>query len=568
VVLAAPGTGWSIYRFWQLRMAQTTSPARSYEIALAGWAERAALHERAELARVAHIPEWGSAVPSSRRVDVFGGTLEGWQSLAVVHGASQMAERPLLVADLTGQNVAAGLAALTRDAGAGAGEFLLPRDLDRAGLLAALSPGQLADALAEAIHAGTPGGARADRAVDVRVLEQLCQALSGRRITPARLAAAVDAALGREVKPGLLTEEEQEQAAGKLFGESLLPQISSNLIRLDAFLSDLAKHAPAGGTPAPDQMPWCTVFAAEPAARSARAEVIAAILIQWLTVIIPAASTVPAIIVAGADEITGRHLEALADACDRRQAPLTMLFRHLRDDATTLIGGADTAFMRLGNHHEAEQAAAFIGRGHKFVLSGHTTTRGGDRTRTAGTTRTWGTSQSRGYNSSRGWSEDHLFNATDSGSHGKSRDYTKNYSHGTEESMSQGTNWSHARTTERVYEYTVEPTVLQSLPDNALLLINRTASTSLQPVDCHPGIVTVPSLTTSPHQPPPVQDQPGAHPAQAVPPASQPALTPPRTQPRWPAGQPDAQPRHTRPIRRQPRTPWWEQGGPPPSQPT
>ena len=37
--------------------------------------------------------------------------------------------------------------------------------------------------------------------------------------------------------------------------------------------------------------------------------------------------------------------------------PLTLLFRHLRDDATALLGGGATAFMRLGNHQEAEQAA-------------------------------------------------------------------------------------------------------------------------------------------------------------------------------------------------------------------
>ena len=60
-------------------------------------------------------------------------------------------------------------------------------------------------------------------------------------------------------------------------------------------------------------------------------------------------------IIAGADEITRSHVEALGDACDRRWVPLTLLFRHLRDDATTLIGGAaTTAFMRLGNHQEAE----------------------------------------------------------------------------------------------------------------------------------------------------------------------------------------------------------------------
>ena len=62
--------------------------------------------------------------------------------------------------------------------------YLLPRDLGRSGLLAGLSPAQLATAMAEAIHAGTPGGARADRAVDVRVLQQLGTALAAAASRP------------------------------------------------------------------------------------------------------------------------------------------------------------------------------------------------------------------------------------------------------------------------------------------------------------------------------------------------------------------------------------------------
>jgi hypothetical protein len=561
LVLAAPGLGWSAYRFWQLRLAKATDPRHLYEVAHAGWASRAAAFEKAELERVASVPEWGSAVASSRRVDIFGGTLEGWRSLHVVHGASAMADRPVLIADLTGQDVASELAALTRDVGADVDSYVLPRDLDRSGLLSQLSPRQLADALAEAIHAGAPGGARADRAVDVRVLEQLCSALSGGGITPARLAAGVDVALGRAAAPGVLTSDECALIQGKLFGEAYLPQISANLIRLDAFLADLAQHA-GGGAPAGSQFAYCTIFAVEPAARSARSEVIAALVVQWLTVTVAASgSTVPAVVVAGADEISRPHLEGLADACDRKQVPLTLLFRHLRDDAAALIGGGATAFMRLGNHIEAEQAASFIGRGHKFVLSGFTTTRGGERSFTRGTTQTWGHSESRGFNKSRGWSEDHMLGGgSSSGSDGRSRDYSKNYSFSVEQSETHGTNWSDGRSTERVYEYTVEPTVLQNLPDNALLLVQRSSSTRLESVECDPEIVTFPLLTTSPHAPVPVVPPvASSHPTAAEAGEEQAALTPPRPQPVWP-GSDRGEPRHVRrPARRESRKAWWEQ---------
>ena len=368
-----------------------------------------------------------------------------------------MATSPLLVADLTGQHTAAGLAALMRDTGGPTAVYLLPRDLDRCGLMSGLSPRQLASALAEAIHAGTPDGARTDRALDVRVLEHLASALAGHGITLPRLAAAVQAALDHPVPAGLLAPHEADMIRGPLFGEDYRPHISGNLVRLDAFLSGLADDT-ATGPPGPPPPAWCTILATGPAASSARTELTATLVIQWLTMQVTAATgQVPAVIIAAADQITRDHLEQLAGACERRGVPLTLLFRHLRDDATALIGGGATAFMRLGNHHEAEQAAAFIGRHHRFVLSGWTATHGSDHTTTRGTSESWGTSQSRGTSSTHGWSEDHLFKRGTSGSSTRSREHGQNYNHGSEQSQSDGTSWSAATSTARVYPLTEHP---------------------------------------------------------------------------------------------------------------
>ncbi|MBV9384259.1 MAG: hypothetical protein JO242_26785, partial [Streptosporangiaceae bacterium] len=144
--------------------------------------------------------------------------------------------------DLTGQFTAAELTATAQAARVPAAAYALPADLDRSGLLARLAPSQLADAVAEAIHAGAPGGARADRAVDVRVLEQLAAALQG-AVTPVRLAAAAQAALGHPVPDGLLTAQETELIAGDLFPAAYRQQIGPNLVRLDAVLAELARYA-------------------------------------------------------------------------------------------------------------------------------------------------------------------------------------------------------------------------------------------------------------------------------------------------------------------------------------
>jgi hypothetical protein len=504
VVLALPGTGWTLWRLTQLNQAKDADPKRQYQSLYEDWRQRAAAHEQAGLAQLAGMPEWGSAFASSRRVDIFGGTLTGWRCLLTVHGASLLAERPLLVVDFTGQDAAGDLAALVRHAGVQPAGYVLPRDLNASGLLARLSPPQLARALAEAIHAGAPGTARGDRAVDVRILEQLCEALRGGGITVARLAAAAEAALGRAPAPGLLAPGENDFISGPLFGADYKPQIAANLIRLDAFLADLARYdgngAPGGPGPA-----YCTFLVAESAARSAHAEMLAALIIQWLTVQVTVSNaSAPAVILAGADEITGHHLERLADACGRSGVPLTLLFRHLRDDATVVAGGGATAFMRLGNHREAEQAASFIGRQHRFVLSSLTATLGGDQATTRGQSESWGQGESRGFSSSRGWSRDHLLGGGSStdGS-GRSRDYSRNYSWASEFSESDGTNWSDASTRQRVYEFAVEPTVLQRLPETAMLLVDRNGD--VQPVECHPAIATLPQASVMPLSAMPVQ---------------------------------------------------------------
>ena len=172
--------------------------------------------------------------------------------------------------------------------------YLLPRDLDRCGLLAGLTGRQLADALAEAIHAGSPGQARTDRAVDVRVLEQLTSALAGRGLTPARLAAAVQAALGRDYPAGLLTKDEAETDPRACSARTSTTHIGANLIRLDAFLSpprQLLRHRAARSAAARRGAPS---WRPNPAARSARAELIAALVIQWLTVQVSVSSSADA----------------------------------------------------------------------------------------------------------------------------------------------------------------------------------------------------------------------------------------------------------------------------------
>jgi hypothetical protein len=494
VSLAVVGVGWPAWCYVRMMMAADANPQRLHETAWHAWRQRQYAHEQAELERLANVSEWSPAIGSASRTDIYGGTLGGWQALLAVHGASLLAEQPLLIADLSGQIASRELTDLVRRHNVQSATWMLPAQLGASGILAGLTSQQFANALAEAIHAGGPDAAtsRADRAVDVRVLEQLTRALSG-DVTPVRLAAAVQVALGQQPPEGVLSYAEADTIDGALFQGEYRTHAAPSLVRLDAFLADLAR---ASGEPA-RQAPrstWYTCLILEPGAPSASTELLAALVIQWLTARVNTVPS-PAIVIAGADDLSRAHLEALTAACERRGVPLTLLFRHLRDDASALIGGAAaTGFMRLGNHNEAEQAATFIGRHHKFVVSGWTVTHGGEQSFSRASGHSRGTSQSRGRSSNHGWSEDGLFRTSASGGHTRSRDYGRNEEWSESDTESDGTNWSDATNTERVYEFAVEPTVLQNLPGNALLLPARGTQDVLA-VECDPRIITLPGAS-------------------------------------------------------------------------
>jgi hypothetical protein len=562
VVLCCPGLGYAGWRWLQREQSRDATPQEEYRQALADWDQRATAHESAELARLADQPEWGSATVPARHTDVFGGTLAGWQALITVHGASLLAQRPLLAVDLTGRHAAGLLSTTTQRTGIPAATYRLPHDLGRCGLLAELSAVQLADAIAEAVHAGTPGGARADRATDGRVLRELAGVLAGRGVTVQRLAAAVRAAMGYMVPGGVLSPGEQELLTGNLFPAGYRQQITSSLARLDAVLAELAVHA-ADGWPA--QTARYTCLAIDPGPRTAAGEVLTALIAQWLTAqVTTAAGSPPAVIIAGADEITRPHLERLADACELRDTPVTLLFRHLRDDAASMLGGGTAAFMRLGNHAEAEQAASYIGRRHTFVVSSFTATRGGNQTSTRGGSDGYDTGDSYSDARTRGW-QGGGFLGTDSGGRTRTRGSSTSRNWSTSWSQADGTSWSEAEARQRVYEYAVEPTALQNLPEYALLLADRSGGAlKLRAVECDPAIITLPGASTAPLSPPGSLAHSGMPPAvmNTVNPAG-PAIVPPGQYPTGWQQPPAEEPLPAWPPNDQPELPWWRRNQPP-----
>jgi hypothetical protein len=465
-----------------------------FEQAGMAWQDRAAVHNAAEWERVNRIPEWGAVrgAAGRGRIDVFGGSLTSWEGFLTTFGASMVADSPpVRVLDLSEGMVAEELCQLTRARGVAVSAEVLPGRLEASGLLAGLDAGQLADVLVESIHGERPDGQREARAVDARILGAICRAVSP-ALSLARVHEALVAAMGEPGSPRHLTPEEWDRIGTSLFSADYVRQAHERFRSLEAHLHPLRELGSAA-EPAATAEAVLHCLSVGRDGEAFATDLFVDLAAQWA---IRGVRSRPegrpgTLIVAGADRLRRRHLERLADACDRERVRLTYLFRHLRDDAELLLGsGATAVFMSLGNHAEAERAARFIGQGHRFVLSQLTLGHGGNRTHASGETEgestgtsqmpvRWGTTETR----SRSW--------------------------GTTSSYAEGTNWHYAEKRQRVYEYMVEPTALQNLPDYALLVVQHGRGFDLgaeqlagrpriQVADCNPDIITLPRVLTQP----------------------------------------------------------------------
>ena len=107
------------------------------------------------------------------------------------------------------------------------------------------------------------------------------------------------------------------------------------------------------------------------------ADLTAALVIQWVTRAVSeagdtgdgtgAARARPAVILAGADEQSTRHLGRLTAVCERYDVPLVRAFSRLTEESARHLDTRHTAFMRLATRPEAIRAAEHIGLERRFV---------------------------------------------------------------------------------------------------------------------------------------------------------------------------------------------------------
>lgn len=466
-----------------------TVQERRHGAALEAWSARRTAFEDQESGRLAGLPQWVSApAPGHRRIDVVGGNLWGWEAFLTVFGASALAARgPMVVLDLSGEQIVGELARGAVASGLDVDVQLLPAELADSDLLTGLDVPSLVDIFIESLHGGDGRATRGERVLDARLLGALCDRLAAGGLTMPRIAAGARVLLNEPSAGEELSPAERAGLAEEVFSEAYRTQSSGSLRVIEA-LADSLGGLGSRTRPRPSADLRCVSTATT--WRSGTGDFLADLVVAWAARQIAADTEVATLVVAGADELAPRHLERLSDLCDRRGTRLVVMFRHLRETSFQMLGAGPVVFMNLGNPQEAARAADFIGREHRFEISGVTRTVGGDQThrvadsdggsegvtQTAGRersassgglraapSRSWGRSQSQARSTSRDWG----------------RTVTASNSH----------TWSDAESRTRVHEYAVEPRVLQQLPDYAMVLVEHAAAgVQVKAVEINPEI--------------------------------------------------------------------------------
>jgi hypothetical protein len=368
--------------------------------------------QNSEAERIAAAPRWlrVAAHEDITRLDVFGGTPSGRQNLLAGVGQTLLAERAVIVLDLSQDRVGDSLIAAAREAGISCQDYQLPRDLAATPLLAGLTGDEIASLIVEVLHADDANATAAGRATDLMILRKVTRALGG-EVTVSRLHEALSLLLADathathatsainapyddraiNVAPHLSAAE--QAGLHGLFGERMRGEIGGNLIRLAAVLEPLAElGADAGGgaeagPAAPPPPARLTCLSLPDGPRDVAADLAAALIVQWATrSVADEGGFRPAVVLAGADEQSTRHLSRLTTVCERYEVPLVRMFSRLTEESSHHLDSRHTAFMRLATRPEALRAAEHIGLERKFVAGRFSHQQSVSRSRTKTTT--------------------------------------------------------------------------------------------------------------------------------------------------------------------------------------
>ncbi len=158
-------------------------------------------HEAADDARREAAPLFHALAPrpTASRIDVFGGTRDGWASLLATVGSSVLsAGGGILLLDFSERGIGDGIAQLAAAAACPVSGVDLPGDIGRLGLLHDVDPEDAAELLADAVDTARRGGDDPTlRVLDAEILAIVATRLD-LPLTFTRLAAGLRVLQGRD----------------------------------------------------------------------------------------------------------------------------------------------------------------------------------------------------------------------------------------------------------------------------------------------------------------------------------------------------------------------------------
>ena len=469
-------------------MADAVEAHRLQATAMKDWADEQERIREREDSRQRKQPQWFAIRPDVlRRLDVFGGAPDGWRALLLSAGCPLLgAGGEVVVVDLSQDDVARALLHAAEARGLRHREVALPEKAALTDVFGGLSPQAVADVLMETAQGSGEQIGHAQRSMDARLLGAVCGALDP-PLTVSRICAALRVLLHQEPPPGApgaeLGEEEYDRVAA-LFADSYLQHAAGRVTALESLLHPLTVFSRADEETHPLHAPDSVlqvirITEATPAlSAEATAHFVLQLLLSDMRDATDGHDRVPVertLVVAAADDLRENHLEKLAQVARQRGIRLILLFRHLRGGAEKLLGGGDTTyFMRLGNAAEAARAAEFIGREHRFVIHQSSLAVNLGSSDSVSTGRSVTLSRS-------------VSTSPAGGSHGASSSTTT--SSGTTSGESYALTDSAAR--QRVYEFAVEPSALQALPDAVFVFLDpsRRDGPRARVGSCDPALV-------------------------------------------------------------------------------
>lgn len=445
-------------------------------------------------AAAANGPQWYPVRPVSEptRVDVFGGDprRHGWASLLVTFGSSLLsAGQRITVLDFTGQEVGDNLVTVARAVGMPTRTVRLdaaaPVDVH---LLSGLGARDIAECLGHALTSRPDGDRREERALAIDMLRRVLDSLDA-PVTLARLAAGVRV-LRQGTGDDQLTGEEVSRLAAHI-GDVDQTEWTTRQLRFLASQLDLLHELAPAPHGSPLWTPEAVTLIATEGGRGDRKELIDRTLVRLARAAMDGRRWVSGfLVVAGADHLGAAELQMLSEHARTAKVRLLLMIDSPQGDLEKSAGtGGAVCFMKQYNHRDANIAAEFIGKEHKFVLN--------SLTRQVGTTFTDGGGDSFAANTSGSNNSNQRRSGTPgrptglSDSRGHTWTGTRNWSNADNVSTSTGSG--------RVYEFKVEPEQLLGMPETAFLFVDNSGQgRRVVLADCNPGLCQMDRVSAIP----------------------------------------------------------------------